>query len=81
MIFLEEGILLSKKHYDSWWDIQAEYWDTFKASLGPWPVEAVIDYIEFDYRPPYVPFTRDQILAFAESDDLVLRSIGWGIVD
>lgn len=72
IIFLEDGLLLSKKQYDSWWDIQAEYWDTFKASLGPYPVDVAIEWIEFDYPPSNTPFTREQINAFAESDDRVL---------
>ncbi|MEP0946301.1 MULTISPECIES: hypothetical protein [Cyanophyceae] len=48
IIYTETEMLLSKKQYGSWQEIQAEFSD-YKTSLGPWPADAVIDYLQTDY--------------------------------
>lgn len=48
IIYTETKMLLSKKLYGSWQEIQAEFSD-YKTSLGPWPADAVIDYLHTDY--------------------------------
>ncbi|MBW4461453.1 MAG: hypothetical protein KME47_14630 [Nodosilinea sp. WJT8-NPBG4] len=48
IIYTETEVLLSKKQYGSWQEIQAEFSD-YKTSLGPWPADAVIDYLQTDY--------------------------------
>lgn len=48
IIYTETKMLLSKKQYGSWREIQAEFSD-YKTSLGPWPADAVIDYLQTDY--------------------------------
>ncbi|RQM64666.1 hypothetical protein [Aeromonas enteropelogenes] len=48
IIHLEDGMLISKKKYESWRQIQDEY-ETYKASLGPWEVEETIEYLVDEY--------------------------------
>ncbi len=48
IIYTETKMLLSKQPYGSWHEVQAEFLD-YKTSLGPWPADAVIDYLQTDY--------------------------------
>ena len=49
IIYLRDGrMLVSKKVYSSWREIQDEY-EAYMTSLGPWTVEAVLDYLRTDY--------------------------------
>jgi hypothetical protein len=48
IIFRESGMLLSKKSYGTWREIQDEYSD-YKASLGPWSPDEILGYLEDDY--------------------------------
>lgn len=41
IIFTEAELLVSKKSYSSWREIQDEY-DDYKASLGPWDAKRLI---------------------------------------
>ena len=65
-----DGMILTKKEYRTWREIQDEY-DEYRASLGPWDVEEVIAFIRTDY-PSNPPFTEDEIRRFVESDEIVL---------
>ena len=76
IIFLDDDvILLSKERYNDWREIQEKY-DDYMTSLGPWTTDAIISFYEIDYGEDdsIWPFTRDQILAFVESDDEVTQS-------
>lgn len=48
IIHLEDGMLISKENYESWRQIHDEY-ETYKASLGPWIAEEVIEYLSDEY--------------------------------
>jgi CHAD domain-containing protein len=48
IVYLEHGILLTKKHYQSLRDIQDEF-KGYKASLGPWRDEEVVEYLAEEY--------------------------------
>jgi hypothetical protein len=48
IIHLEDEMLISKKEYQSWREVQDEYIN-YKASLGPWAAEEVIDYLSDEY--------------------------------
>lgn len=52
VIYTESAMLLSKKAYSSWREIQDEYSD-YKASLGPWSVKQVLGLFEEDYPDLY----------------------------
>ncbi|MFC3153354.1 hypothetical protein ACFOEK_20105 [Litoribrevibacter euphylliae] len=48
IIFLEDSMLISKVEYKSWREIQDEY-EGYKASLGPWDADDVVEYLEDEY--------------------------------
>ena len=48
IIYTSSEMLLSKKIYNSWREIQEEYSD-YKTSLGPWPIPEILDYLESEY--------------------------------
>ena len=76
IIFLRNnGIILSKKKYIDWREIQDEYED-YMTSLGPWTPEAVTSFYELDFDDDdnNWPFSREQILTFTESDDVIIQS-------
>jgi len=60
-------MLLSKKRYEGWREIQDEFAD-YKTSLGPWSAAEVWDFLRTEY-PSHCPFTREQIERFLHSDD------------
>jgi hypothetical protein len=65
IIFTETDILLSKRNYPSWKDIQAEF-DDFKASLGPWDAADVADFLADEYSG-LSPSAQIQVEAFLSS--------------
>lgn len=69
IIYTETQVLLSKRAYASWTEIQDEY-DTYKTSLGPWDEEDVIDFLAEEYTD-IAPPARDQVGAFVSSNDVV----------
>ncbi|MHA1637751.1 MAG: hypothetical protein ACTSUO_03300 [Candidatus Thorarchaeota archaeon] len=76
IIFLRgDVVILSKKKYSDWREIQDEY-DDFMTSLGSWTAEAVISFYELDFGKDDTdwPFSREQILAFEKSDETILQS-------
>lgn len=48
IIHLEDDMFISKESYDSWRQIQDEF-ESYKASLGPWDAEEVIEYLSDEY--------------------------------
>ena len=73
IVFLRAGpMVLTKKPYQSWREIQDEYED-YMTSLGPWLATDVLTFIKEEY-PTDPPFTRSQIDTFMASDDLILVS-------
>ena len=70
IIYLESRMLLSRKLYSGWREIQDEFAD-YMTSLGPWPVVAVLDFLRTEY-PADPPFTEEQIERFLMSDDETL---------
>ncbi len=74
-VILEDGILLSKKDYKHWREIQDEYYETFKASLGPWTYEELICYLEDDLKNENRwPFVKDKLNDFFKDNEIVLHS-------
>lgn len=72
IIYTKTGMLLSKECFPTWREIQDRYAE-YKASLGPWEHDAVIDYLTFDY-PGLEPSATAQVgaLLAAESQTCVL---------
>lgn len=76
IIFLRNNvIIISKKKYSDWREIQDEY-DDFMTSLGSWTAEAVISFYELDFGQDANdwPFSRELILAFEKSDETIIQS-------
>ena len=66
LIYLRDGrILVSRKEYANWKEIQAEY-EAYMASLGPWPLEEVVDFLTTEYSKAGERI-RDAVIAFAKS--------------
>jgi len=62
-----DRILVSRRRYESWRQIQDEIAD-YMASLGPWPVEEMIEYLDGEH-PGLDPSAAEQVgtlLASAE---------------
>ena len=68
IIFTDEQVLLSKKAYASWREIQAEFND-YKASLGPWDAATTVFWLEEEYD--LVPSAEEQIALLLSSDQTV----------
>ena len=74
-IILEDAVLLSKKDYSNWREIQDEYHETFVTSFSPLTCDELIAYFEDDYKNEACwPFSMESIIAFFESGKMILRS-------
>ena len=73
LVYTTEEMLLSKKPYASWREIQDEY-ESYKASFGPWTRGDVLAFIVDDYpdlEPP-AEIQIDEFLA-SEAETVVLK--------
>ena len=66
IIYTRSALLLSRRAYASWWAIQAEFAD-YQTSLGPWPVEEMIDFLHEEY-PDLWPSAAAQVAALLAGD-------------
>ena len=68
-------MLLSKKVYSDWREIQDEY-ENYMTSLGPYSEEGVLDFFLHEYGDDDAlwAFSREQIREFMDSDATVLES-------
>lgn len=69
IVYTETAVLLSKKSYISWKEIQNDF-SEYKASLGPWSIEEVTLYLDDEY-PNIAESAATQISAFLISSDQV----------
>jgi hypothetical protein len=74
IIYLDNNIVLTKKNYSCWRQIQDEY-PTYKTSLGPWSIEDIIDFFEDDFGKDESqwPFERKIIKKFFSSDEIIIQ--------
>lgn len=71
-IILEDAILLSKMDYNNWREIQEEYYDNFKTSMGPWTYEELISYLEDDFKYEHKwPFIKEKLIDFFEGSETI----------
>ena len=72
IVFTKSKMLLSKKRYESWREIQNEYED-YVASLGPWSEVDVAEYLRDDH-PDLDPPGSEQVkkLVTGQSEVVVL---------
>ena len=73
IVYCENRMLLDKGPYTDWRAIQDVYAD-YKASLGPWPEEDIVAFLQGDWGPDESrwPFSRDSIANFFRSDERLL---------
>jgi hypothetical protein len=69
IIYTESEMLLSKKQYESWREIQDEYPD-YKTSLGPWSIEEIEEFLADEYSKIYLP-ASEQVHTFIQSSNTV----------
>jgi hypothetical protein len=62
IIYTDTSLLLSKRRYASWHDIQDAY-HGFKTSLGPWNASEVITYLAEEH-PDLSPSAATQVAEF-----------------
>ncbi len=65
IIYTESGVHLSKESYSSWREIQ-EVFSDYKASLGPWDVDEVVEFLGQEYAKLSPPASV-QIAEFLQS--------------
>lgn len=70
----EEEVLISRKPYASWREIQDAY-DSYVASLGPWEAPTVVSWLEEEYSN-LVPSAPEQVEALLSSEQVV-RSLSF----
>jgi hypothetical protein len=49
IIYTDTDVIISKKLYNSWREIQDEY-ATYKTSLGAWSIDKVVDFLQSEYK-------------------------------
>ncbi|WP_183031986.1 hypothetical protein [Cupriavidus sp. UME77] len=69
IIYAGTRILLSRKPYLSWREIQEEFCD-YTASLGPWSEVEVTEFLSDEYRM-LMPSAATQVSAFIDSDAVI----------
>mgnify|MGYP003305685329 CR=1 FL=1 len=75
MIYLEDCMLLSKKEYSSWREVQDEYYEKYKASFSSMSCEDILSFFEEDFgEEDKWPFSRETIVEFFRSDEQVIQS-------
>ena len=74
IIYTDSNVVLSKKKYDEWNQIQEEYPD-YKASLGPWSLDEVIDFLKDEYDN-LLPSASIQVNEFSDSS-VIAKELSW----
>lgn len=76
-ILLKNNVVLSKKWYSTWKQIQDEY-DDYKTSLWPWTKNDLIGYFEDDYwNESEWPFSKQTIENFFSSEVTEIYCYSW----
>lgn len=79
LVYLETGLLLTRKEYNDWKEIEEEYWDIYTANLEPMTAEELMEYFQWDFHgEERWPFSRREILDFfaGEEESLFHREPG-----
>jgi len=74
IIYTETAMLLSKRSYASWREIQDEY-QSYRASVGPWPHEWVAEYLSDEYSDLW-PSAQEQVHVFL-SEALEVKALAF----
>jgi len=71
IIFTRGEVLISKKPYASWREIQDEY-DDYMASLGPWGAATVASWLAEEYSD-LLPSSQEQVDALLSNEQVVQK--------
>lgn len=75
IIYLDDCVLLSKKEYSCWREIQDEYYEKYKANLGPMSCAEIISFFEDSFvQEDNWPFSCKKIIEFFEKDEMIIQS-------
>ena len=78
LIYLKDGTaVLSRRHYESWWEIQDEYGDLFKSNRAITdadPCGQVLRYMAADFEEGKQPFDRPETEAFFAGNEESIRA-------
>lgn len=75
IIYLNDCMLLSKKEYHSWKECQDEYYEKYMTNLAPMSCDEIISFFEEDFgHEEDWPFSRESIVEFFKSEQLVIAS-------
>lgn len=75
VIYLDDCMLLSKKEYSSWQEVQSEYQERYKTNLEPMTFDEMIDLFEGDFgEESSWPFSRKKMFNFFHSDESTIQS-------
>jgi hypothetical protein len=78
LIYLRpDGMLLSRKQYSDWHEIQDEY-ENYLTSVGPFSIDELVMFLSEQYGTDEGKwgFSLEEIRSFMESDTLVLEARG-----
>jgi len=82
VIYLDDCVLLSKKAYSSWREVQSEYHERYKTNLEPMTLDEMMDFFESDFGDENVwPFSKQRMIDFFHSEELVIQSEQSGRLD
>ena len=74
LIYLEDCMLLSRKNYASWKEVQ-QYYKKYITNLEPMTCEEIIHFFEMDFGDEeHWPFSKKRIVEFFENNELVIQS-------
>jgi hypothetical protein len=71
-----DALLVSRKPYTDWREIQDEFDEDFMTSLGPWTAEEVVGFFcdQYGEDESRWPFAAADVEAFAASDRVVMST-------
>ena len=72
VVYLDNGILLSKQIFESFREVQHLYWEHYKADLGPMDTDELAEYFLDDAGSFEPVFERQEIEDFVRSPETVL---------
>ena len=67
IVHTEYGMCLTTMEFAAWREVQDAF-SGYKASLGPWSVTEILEYLPIEY-PTEQPFTAEAVRALAASED------------
>lgn len=75
LVYLKDGIAITRKRYESWWELQDEYGDAYLKHRPLLTKEGVCKFLRADFGEPSVwPLSMEAIDAYFAGDELVIRS-------